>query len=129
VKTYIYEIGYPTFTISDPVNNVVTLSAFPNISLCDYTQIRMVLRATITAGDNLRELLFELYRDDLLTLLERESLIKTNTTDFQNRGVSLNSYAFSNTDNFIVNGFSLFLNNISGEDITITSFTLRCYFS
>ena len=89
----------------------------------------MVLRATITSNNGTREVLFDLYRDDLTTLLERGALIKTTTTDFQNRGVIINSFAFSNTDNFIINGFSLFLNNVSGSTITITSFTLRMYLS
>jgi hypothetical protein len=129
VKTYVYETGCPVFTISDPVDNIVTLSSFPNVSLCDYTQIKIALRATITSSSGVREMLFELYRDDLTTLLERGALIKTSTTDFQNRGVAINSYAFSNADIFIVNGFSLFLNNVSGATATVTSFSLRMYFN
>lgn len=129
VKSYVYETGHPLFTISDPVESVVNLSLFPNLSLCDYTQIRMVLRATITSTTGTREVLFDLHRNDLTTLLERGALIKTTATGFQNRGVIINSFAFSNTDNFIINGFSLFLNNVSGSTITITSFTLRMYFS
>jgi hypothetical protein len=83
----------------------------------------------MTASTGVREILFNLVRNDLTTLLETQALIKTSTTNFQNRGVLINSYALSNTDPFIVNGFTLFLKNISGASVTITSFTLRFYFS
>ena len=71
---------------------------------------------------------FELYRSDLTTLLQSVSLMN-NATAATNKVANLNTYVYTNTDPFIVNGFSMKFYNTQSTSRTLSDFKIRFIYS
>jgi hypothetical protein len=91
--------------------------------------IRIVARLVGTIGGatgTAREFFVELTRPGASgTLLARDSIVKINDNNISNRQASIDTYVVGGTsDLFFTQGFEVKLNNLSTQNITLTSFTL-----
>lgn len=96
----------------------------PNFS--EYIDYNIDIRMTGTISGNAqqaREFSIELTRADD-TLLERKAVIKINDTTLGSRGTVLETYSLDQNDPFITSGLKLYLNNSSGQTITLTGLSI-----
>lgn len=106
------------------VTIVSNLFKFPPKAAHTPIFFRFRINGSLPGAGSAREFYYEMRRPDLTTVVGAENIVKIDGTSIGNRDKTLVSYARGVTDPFAVDGIALFVNNTSGQILTLSSVTL-----